>query len=354
MDNHHQEHEAVANFSNRRSAGFTMVELLVVIGIIGLLLALLLPAVMKAMEAARRTQCMNNVKQIGLGLNQHLDSMKYLPRGTSHRWYRYHGFLFWKDIMPYMEEKRLAKLIERTEGHEERGSPNNPRLRRFLNQIAIPWLSCPSSPLDRMLEYPGAADYGVPDAATLQSTDYAGISGSVNGKKGVLYGGTIRAESGVLHNYVEDGAYAHNELKNGYRGRYPGVRVKEITDGLSRTMMIAEASGEILDPDSSEKRSGRTAEFFLQGCCCADWQPVCHRGLMTVRHPVGTNDITAIGVGNPGAPHQPIQSGHVVGGSVAMVDGSTHFLTDSLDIHVLYNLADRNDSNPIGDFGNGR
>ena len=67
--------------SGRNRKAFTLVELLVVIAIIGILIALLLPAIQAAREAGRRSQCANNLKQIGLGANSHLDSMKFFPSG---------------------------------------------------------------------------------------------------------------------------------------------------------------------------------------------------------------------------------------------------------------------------------
>jgi|GEM_PF-1769006 len=348
-----REHFCRRSFRKPSGRGaFTLVELLVVIFIIGILIALLLPAILSAVEAGRRAHCLNNLKQIGIGMNLYMNLHNSLPAGTSYPWYRYHGYLFWRDILPHMELGEVYRTIKRYEGHEERGNiVLNTSLRPKLMGVRISWLSCPSSPLEKMTYYQASPDYGVYFPVEMQPADYAGVSGSVQGNVMVRYGGTMRANSGVLHTFVEDDKYQHNDLKNGYRGRHPGVKPKEITDGLSHTMLIAETSGELTDPNTGERKSGRTTDMFLQGCCCADWQPTCHRGLMTVRHPVGTYDASAPGTGGPGAPHQPIQAGHPIGGCIVNCDGSTHFVTDSLDIQILYNLADRNDGQTTGDFG---
>src|SRR5688572_8967020 len=85
--------------------GFTLVELLVVIAIIGILIALLLPAVQAAREAARRMQCTNNLKQIGLAMHNYVDALKRFPEGStgcgSGGWYGNPPFLH---ILPFLEE----------------------------------------------------------------------------------------------------------------------------------------------------------------------------------------------------------------------------------------------------------
>src|SRR5687767_12175748 len=92
---------------NRRVSGFTLVELLVVIAIIGILIALLLPAVQAARESARRSQCANNLKQVGLGVLNYETTHKVFPAATTrvadpNQWM--HAPTWWVFIMPYVEQ----------------------------------------------------------------------------------------------------------------------------------------------------------------------------------------------------------------------------------------------------------
>ncbi len=129
--------------------GFTLVELLVVIAIIGILIALLLPAVQSAREAARRAQCLNNMKQLGLALHLHHEAKRYLPPG--YFWPEDDSVAFGEGgaesswvthSLPYLEQKALYNMIDWTRGFGQTGDPSKPNFEVMSTRLAC--MSCPS------------------------------------------------------------------------------------------------------------------------------------------------------------------------------------------------------------------
>ena len=120
----------------KRRTGFTLVELLVVIAIIGVLIGLLLPAVQSARASARRVQCINNLKQIGLGLHSYYDGNKHLPPGYSND----NGWMVTAFILPFMEESALYDTLDTK-------APMNVGDTTLLANIrrTIPGYLCPAS-----------------------------------------------------------------------------------------------------------------------------------------------------------------------------------------------------------------
>jgi prepilin-type N-terminal cleavage/methylation domain-containing protein/prepilin-type processing-associated H-X9-DG protein len=136
----------------RTRNGFTLIELLVVIAIIAILVALLLPAVQQAREAARRSQCKNNLKQLGIALHNYLDANSVLPPGASidlsisstgnNTSWGVHG-----RILPFIEQSSLANEVDLSQAWDSQLA---------IDGIRIPVFACPSDPQSDRARDPGA------------------------------------------------------------------------------------------------------------------------------------------------------------------------------------------------------
>jgi len=170
-----------------RKHGFTLVELLVVIAIIGVLVALLLPAVQAAREAARRMQCGNNLKQIGLALQNYHDTFQSLPYGGRARYVNVNantpngqtwGPSWYVSILSFAEQKPLSDLLEAAMVTNQNALTDVQqavgRVPFHANNQKISWMLCPSSPL------PQTEILRNGKAPTVVVPSYVGISGSTN------------------------------------------------------------------------------------------------------------------------------------------------------------------------------
>src|SRR5437763_15746428 len=152
----------MSRIQGRRRTAFTLIELLVVIAIIAILIALLVPAVQKVREAAARTQCINNLKQIGLALHGYHDANKVLPPGgTDDRSPWGQGSPNWGSgwmafILPYIDQGPLYTNL-RFYGDSGWGSAYDDGV---INGANIPAYRCPSSPLPQYCYYNSTYGYG--------------------------------------------------------------------------------------------------------------------------------------------------------------------------------------------------
>jgi prepilin-type N-terminal cleavage/methylation domain-containing protein len=191
---------------SRRSRAFTLVELLVVIAIIGILVALLLPAVQAAREAARRISCQNNMKQLGLSLHNYHDTHKALPPSrTSSPNHTWAPFLF-----PFIEQTNLYDQYNWNVNWDHPG--NQPTIATDISTFRCPSAPGGTSRRDRVRN-------GI-QAAT---SDYAPIAGVAN----------IVVTSGYISNTNLRGAIVARKW----------VRLAEITDGTSNTLFMGEDAG---------------------------------------------------------------------------------------------------------------
>ena len=154
--------------STRFRSGFTLVELLVVIAIIGILVALLLPAVQAAREAARRMQCQNNLKQIGLAIHNFHDAKKILPPAQRQSWdlaqnKTVAGHSWATFILPYIEQQAIHDKYDFSPNLNWDDLPNDAATGPIRNRIAT--YICPSAPTVRptnsnrgYLDYPATTE----------------------------------------------------------------------------------------------------------------------------------------------------------------------------------------------------
>jgi len=202
----------------RRPVGFTLVELLVVIAIIGVLVALLLPAVQAAREAARRMKCQNHLKQIGLGLHNYHDSLNTLPpggAGTPSTVAGNDGMGFHVFILPYVEQTALQQQFQMSTRYNV--APN-----RDLGAHKVSFYLCPSA-VNLYTENNGE---------------------NPPGRKGwtTHYHGNMGPNDLVSNRYEVLGSTNGGQAKQGVLGRESKTRIAEITDGTSNTFLVGETS----------------------------------------------------------------------------------------------------------------
>ncbi len=237
--------------------GFTLVELLVVIAIIAILVLLLLPAVNAAREAARRSQCVNNVKQLGLAVLGYESARGEFPIGATVA----EGSLWSAYILPYMEDDNLKKLM--TIGEDKNGNfqwahpgpyrhpLSDPTFRNIVAvETLIPTFRCPSAPLPSF-QYDVSSD----NWHVMQR-----VPGSYLGcASGVVVDQNnpqcLEETDGVLIGQHKDGRLVRGS-RTERNGRRVPVTLRKITDGTSKTMLI----GEGLHDYITEDRVGRTRE----------------------------------------------------------------------------------------------
>ncbi|RUL83184.1 DUF1559 domain-containing protein [Tautonia sociabilis] len=284
-----------------RANGFTLIELLVVIAIIGVLIALLLPAVQSAREAARRVQCVNNLKQLGLAMHAYHDAVGCLPG------YRVTGAAApYASILPFLEQEPLGSAYNFDHPWDSASNTT-------VTSVPLNVYTCPSNPVA-----------GERPASGFGTSDYTVIRSATNW-----------ADHKAMY---EGGEYA----------RFAAVR-----DGLSNTCMQYESAGRahwfllgVSDPASPPWDYYGSAPW---GTVVESWAGIGNGGWwfpVSVRLDPsrGTPDITwfagssVINVGNwYGAPY----SFHPGGVNLGMADGSVRFLKEHTSLEVLSALSSR-------------
>jgi prepilin-type N-terminal cleavage/methylation domain-containing protein/prepilin-type processing-associated H-X9-DG protein len=289
--------------------GFTLLELLVVIAIIAILLGLLLPAIQKVREAAARTQCQNNLKQLGLALHGYHDAnLRFPPGGVTASELSWHVF-----ILPYIEQGNLFNKFDLGPGSFDAASGRGPNKNEHAaNRIAM--FLCPSSPVERMelLNDDEPELIGGPGGVAPYTAHYYGVMGpkGTNPATGQAYG---------WQNVGGHGGFA----TQGVLGKDSKVSLAQVPDGTSNTLAVGELS-RTNSPAPDRYRS------WVRGC---DGALAC-AGCRNVNSPINTPSIDTFN-------DVAFGSQHPRGANFLLADGSVRFLADSVALAVYKAAASR-------------
>ena len=314
--------------------GFTLVELLVVIAIIGILIALLLPAVQAAREAARRSQCSNNLKQIGLALHNYHDVQKVFPpaalnpgaygTGTAHPTYgrmipdggvrNFTGHLF---ILPYIEQQGIYDMIDfrHPVGMTDIEGIGGGGYQEAATNHRLAVYECPSDPgyLNPHTVI-GSRYHGLQNA---WRTNYTFVSHSQEHQFGtaVTYDKIVSDEKAIF---------------GGYNG---AARIEEIKDGTSNTMALTETP--------QRKTSNNYGPY---------WNMYDEVHLVCPRYGINVNYIDGNGVRYNYVWAWRVGSHHPGGAQALLADGSVRFISETIPIATLRALVSVFGREVVGDY----
>lgn len=335
----------------RRSGAFTLIELLVVIAIIAVLVGLLLPAVQKVREAANRTRCMNNLKQIGLAVHMYHDTNNFVPPARVGR----DAWATWPVwIMPYLEQEHVFKLWDVQIAYDRQPNP-------AARETPIKTFFCPSrrTPAESMYKVPPGGAEQNPGAVG----DYAGNNGdALPTQQGTFTVGTAnnRLSNGVFvtaqvvatippermnvvwQPWVTGSVDQDPDNQNTGDVRITNwkgyVNFAKISDGLSNTLLVGE---KYVHPESfGNPNMGDNAYYAGDGSgrSCNRWAgPTRPLAAFATQYPLSGGNL---GRQLFGGPHSNICL-------FALGDGSTRNVSVTISLDVLRLLAVRNDGDPV-------
>jgi prepilin-type N-terminal cleavage/methylation domain-containing protein len=330
---------------NSRSA-FTLVELLVVIAIIGILVGLLLPAVQAAREAARRMQCSNNLKQLGLAIHNYYGALSVFPQGvtprnsnpnSTHR----PGLLMglgngwgWNSlILPYLEAGNVYNRF-----NFEQPFDNTFNL-SLQTDIPTPVYLCPSGTVTHANSSP-VFSYDEINGARIPTTHYYGVMGPINLDASNNYTGPYPfrlSQAGTNWDGFATGGILH------YLSR---TKMGDITDGLSNTALVGELSW------NGNKNGYRNWAMGTRSNFAGNAKNV----VFGINEVPWTNDPGALtGTKYAGFPHRILGgisfgSNHTGGAQFALGDGSVRFISESIDLRLYKGLASMAGGEVLGEL----
>ena len=366
------------SFSKQRN-GFTLVELLVVIAIIGILVGLLLPAVQAAREAARRMQCSNNLKQLGLAMHNYHDVHKATPLHMHRAAHDYgvgdSGNLSWYfGVLPYVEESNAFNFLPSAftgSGYSWNGIVSGNSELGQIARVQMSTFQCPSESVTNE-NVPGLGNF-----------NYVASSGPPRQLALPIEGTSSRSRGFISHSRMaQAGPGTTNCTGNWLSGSNNTVRFRDITDGLSNTCAVSESlvndgSGNSNDPRRNLYYTG-SALIQVPGTNIADvvadglanhvnwssWSQ--YKGLSWLytsswekhlyQHVFPPNTISIPGYNtdwfrcSEADSAVTPSSNHTGGVQVTMADGSVHFISENIDINTWWALGSCAGGEVVGEF----
>jgi len=338
-----------------RSRGFTLIELLVVIAIIAILIALLLPAVQQAREAARRTQCRNNIKQLGLGIHNYHDNFGMFPPAliSSGRCNPASGAPVgtecpatrpvlnttgWVLMLPYLDQAPLynkynfnvSSSMSSPYSRPQAGAVVDSTTNKAIYELKLAVFGCPSDPA-------GMAIY----------TNAANSAANFYEANGIARASYLFASGNFTDYNASFGAYAGNTTR-GMFGNDGSAKIADITDGTSVTIAIGES-----------KQLGHTATAYgpywgagIHTCCHGYTPNYCYN----VNYPYNYDQVCmgatpAVTTGPKLQYAWGFGSYHVGGGHFLMGDGAVRFIGENVNFAQVFQPLNRiSDAVVVGDF----
>lgn len=326
-----------SNHQPKHPQGFTLIELLVVIAIIGILIALLLPAVQAAREAARRMSCSNNLRQLALAMHNYHDVHRRFPLSADSSLY---GYSAQSKVLPFIEQGNMEDLIDFRQPMFT-GPPWAPALNPSLAPVVgleLPVLTCPS------------------DAGSVFSEDgngvkWAGTNYMVNAGPGT---GTI---------------YCNTADTSGLFWRGSSSSFRDVTDGTSNTLLLTETlfgmrgngTTSLVDAQRQMKRVSGGAPCSISADDLAARSASSYEGgrasswLRNQTYNTMINGYFAPNHVDPDVSHHgdclmAARSLHPGGVQAALADGSVRFVSETIELPTWRYLFSRNDGQVLGEF----